>query len=51
MFAPSIPAGRVRVNAQRATSCSPNRSPSAAARAQELRSHFSVELFDANFRL
>ena len=49
MFAPSI-TGRVRVNPQHASSCSPDRSPSAsaAANAQELRLDFPGEVFGRN---
>ena len=52
MFAPSI-TGRVRVNAQPALPRPPDHpsSPSAGARAEELRSHFSVEVCHGNFRL
>ena len=52
MFARSI-TGRVRVNAQPALPRPPDHpsSPSAGARAEELRSHFSVEVCHGNFRL
>src|SRR5438094_8557558 len=53
MFAPSI-SGRVRVNPQHASSCSPDHpsSPSAAAGAQELRGDFPGEVYEGGgFRL
>lgn len=52
MFAPSI-TGRVRVNPQHASSCSPDHpsSPSAAAGAQELRGDFPGEVYEGGFRL